>query len=439
MNQIAIFWDESSLWGLLVWRAAVALGFPYHLVKGIEIAQGGLSGKFSLLIVPGGTARLKSLCLGEAGHRAIREWVAAGGNYLGLCGGAGLGLSNGGNPARTAMTGSGLGLCPWHRAEITEWIQHFTSGHVPVRVGTHPLVPESMAGTLANLPIWWPGRFAAPGNEDGVSVLGRYEAGEIQSFPEDLCIADLPLCSLSASVLEQWKEMYGVSLAPEFLYGQPCVLHGAFGRGTYTLSYSHLETPGSAAANRWFAHMVRRLSGVEQTGMSCDVVPDWDPEIMPVLWDDADLLRARAEVEQLIRLGLAQGLLFERSPWLVGWRARVPGAGLNTLRVSLCALTGTRPTPDGERLWKERREIFCRDMEAFRQGVETLLLGQRLSFITPEAVPLKVLEKQRASLFGSPMQGGGLYKAVRDVIDDLLYCNLGGNEHDDGARPEERG
>ena len=94
MTDIAIFWDASQLWGLLVWRAAEAFGLPYRLVKAKEIAQGALSDKTSLLIVPGGTARHKSAALGEKGREAVRAWVRGGGRYVGFCGGAGLGLSD---------------------------------------------------------------------------------------------------------------------------------------------------------------------------------------------------------------------------------------------------------------------------------------------------------------------------------------------------------
>lgn len=427
MTRIAIFWDASQLWGLLVWRAAEALGLPYRLVKAQEIAQGTLSDKTSLLIVPGGTARHKSAALGEAGRLAVRDWVRSGGRYLGFCGGAGLGLSDGGNPVRTAETGTGLGLCPWHRAEISEWIQHFVSGHVRVRLAAgHPLVPESLAGGSADIPIWWPGRFATPGDRppeaDGVSVLARYAGGDPRTCPPDLCVADLPLSSLSPEVLEQWKELHGVSLVPEFLGGHPCVLHGSFGKGSYTLSYSHLETPGSMDANRWFAHLVRLLSGVAPRG---DVVPDWSPVDMPVHWADPVLLEARDGVRKLIELGLAHGLLFKRAPWLTGWRARVPGAGLNTLLMALCVLVGTERTEAGDAFWRTRRTRFAEDFSLFRQGVESLLLGQRLATIMPEAVPRSVLDGQRTALFGSAMQGGGLYKALLDVADALLFFNLG--------------
>ena len=179
MTDIAIFWDASQLWGLLVWRAAEAFGLPYRLVKAKEIAQGALSDKTSLLLVPGGTARHKSAALGEKGREAVRAWVRGGGRYVGFCGGAGLGLSDAADPVRTAEIGTGLQLCPWHRAEIGERVQHFVSGHVRVRFqGGHPLVPECFSdpvppGSEPAIPIWWPGRFAASsgGPGDGVDVL----------------------------------------------------------------------------------------------------------------------------------------------------------------------------------------------------------------------------------------------------------------------------
>ena len=430
MTDIAIFWDASQLWGLLVWRAAEAFGLPYRLVKAKEIAQGALSDKTSLLLVPGGTARHKSAALGEKGREAVRAWVRGGGRYVGFCGGAALGLSDAADPVRTAEIGKGLCLCPWHRAEIGERVQHFVSGHVRVRFqGGHPLVPEFFSepvapGSEPAIPIWWPGRFAASsgGPDDGVDVLARYAGSDPRTCPPDLCVADLPLSSLSPAVLEQWIELYGVSLAPGFLNGQPCALHGRYGKGSYTLSYSHLETPGSPDANRWFAHILRTLTGFEPRA---DTVPAWRPGEMPVLWHDPDLLEARRGMEELIRLGIAHDQLFERAPWLTGWRSGVPGAGLNALFMGLCVLTGVAPSAEAERLWASQRVRFGEMFSLFRQGVEGLLLGLRLATIMPEEVPRKILAEQRLALFGSAMQGGGLYKELMDMVDALLFLSLG--------------
>ena len=55
-------------------------------------------------------------------------------------------------------------------------------------------------------------------------------------------------------------------------------------RGSYTLSYSHLETPGSPQANAWLAHLLRSLAGLSP---HTDATPSWDVAAQPVLWPDA--------------------------------------------------------------------------------------------------------------------------------------------------------
>ena len=43
----------------------------------------------------------------------------------------------------------------------------------------------------------------------------------------------------------------------------------------------------------------------------------------------------------------------------------------------------------------------------------------------PEEGPRKILAEQRLALFGSAMQGGGLYKELMDMVDELLFLSLG--------------
>ena len=128
---------------------------------------------------------------------------------------------------------------------------------------------------------------------------------------------------------------------------------------------------------------------------------------------------------ELIRLGLAHDLLFERAPWLTGWRSGVPGSGLNALFMGLCVLTGVSPSPEAETCWAAQRSRFGETFAVFRQGGEGLLLGLRLATIMPEEVPRKILAEQRLALFGSAMQGGGLYKELMDMVDELLFLSLG--------------
>lgn len=424
--RIALLWDASGLWGLLAWRAFAAMGLPCCLVKGQDIAQALCADKPcqcpALLVVPGGTASLKYAALGPGGRAAVTAYVRGGGQYLGLCGGAGLALAD---------PDAGLALCPWRRAAFADRLQHFLSGHVRARFGAaHPLLPpgdapgdangtaESPAG--AALPVWWPGRFAEPdGPEHGagrqVAVLARYAGPE-----PDLHVADFALAGLPEAVRAEWAAQYGISLTPEAFAGAPCVIHGAYGLGSYTLSYSHLETPASPEANAWLAHLVERLGG----GVAATrVVPEWeaDPALRPA---DPDLRACLADMAGVLELGLEHGLLFARTPWLAGWRSGVPGAALNTLALMLRTLAehegAEHEGAEQERLGRgfaERFALFCGQ-------ARSLLLAQRLAATVPDAVPRDRLTARREALFGSAMRAGGLYQELAQELDERLFAVL---------------
>ncbi len=403
---IAVLWDASHIWGLTVRRALVHMGLPHRLVKAASIAQGALSGKPpALLIAPGGSARLKSKALGPEGRTAVRDFVSDGGHYLGICGGAGFALSEPG----------GLSLCPWRRASYSNRLQHLISGHILVKMrGNHPLCPE-WADALP-LPVWWPGRFA-PQPDDDVRILGSYlqPAG-------DIWLADLPLDSLPPDTLSDWESMYGVRFRPEELYGQACMVHAPFGAGSYTLSYSHLETPDSPPANRLFAHMLRELTGIAPASEQC---PDWGLADRPVNWDDEVLNRARAILEQLIRTGVEHRLIFSRTSWLWGWRTGIPGAALNNMCAALYTAQDLTPNDDALAWWRDKKALFDQKMELFRRGVEQYLLAERLAATLaaaqPQAIDRRVLNLQREALFGPAMEGGGLYEDLTGVLEELVF------------------
>lgn len=404
---IDILWDESHLWGYLAWHAVEAAGLPHRLLKGSEIAQGGLSGK--VLLVPGGSARAKALGLGEAGMAAIRRFVEGGGHYLGICGGAGLALTD------------GLGLCPWDRAGIGDRLQHGVSGRVECAVAAHPLAPAGM--TRALLPIWWPGRFKE--GEGDVRVLARYRAPG-----PDLYVTDMPLALLPPEVLAEWHAVYGVDLRPSLLDNQPGVVTGTRGRGSWLLSYSHLETPPEETAapgsvddaNRWFLHILEQWTGASLSGTALSA---WTPDALPVRWEDADLVRARNELAGLLAHATGLGLLHRRASWLMGWKPGVPGGQLNNLRAALGAAVALEPTDARLARWKESLPEFRAGFALFRQSAASWLLARRLADtldnFRPGMLPKALLVDRKDMLFGSPMSGGGLCGHLLDILESLLF------------------
>lgn len=416
MSSLYMLWDESHLWGLIAWRALAAFGLPFRLVKGEEIAQGALRRKPpAALVIPGGTARRKALRLGPEGIAAIRDYIEHGGTYLGFCGGSGLGL-----------TGEhSLGLCPWTRAGFKNRMLHLVSGHMRVQVnGAHPLTPPELRDAEdIQLPVWWPARFQ-PRQGDDVEVLATYtEPGP------DFWVADLPLATLPAGTLSDWEALYGVTLKPSHLSGAPCLIAGPRGKGRYVLSYAHLETPGSATANRWLAHILETLTGAQAARRD---VPCWRLRELPLAWEDPAMARAVAIMDEVVELGLSHFLLFERNAWLLGWRAGIPGANLNHLHALIRQAASQPPTPAAERFWKERRENFGQTLEHFRDGVLGYLLAERLamtlSHSSPDAVSLKALSAQREALFGPPMIQGGFFGELVEPLEELVFRQLAGNE-----------
>lgn len=415
MPIIHLLWDESHIWGLLLWRALKTWGIEHRLVRGEEIAQAGLSRKScSALLVPGGWAKGKREALGDAGAEAVREYVASGGVYVGFCGGAGLGL-----------TGAfGLGLCPWKRRAFRDRLQHFSSGHMVVDLSPPKdddvpggLIPPQLPPAIM-APVWWPARFQ-PEDGDGVSVLAAY-----REPASDFWVADLPLSSLPKEPVEELETLYGIRFWPHFMTGQPCTITGRYGDGRYVLSYSHLETPDSPEANAWLAHMLSALAGADPVPELRSRTPRWDLRRLPDRWDDPDLDRAKKAMENVIRLGQENLLLFRRNSWLLGWRRGIPGAALNALYSLISQARALPPTDSARDYWRAEAAAFMEQMGHFHAGLVGYLLAERLGMTMTEAnslIPPEALSEQRAVLFGAPMLPGGLMQPLMQSMDELIW------------------
>jgi len=425
MTRVFVVWDDSHLWGLLVLRALRALGVPHGILRAHDIAEGALSGKCGafgpsrgkaaspgLVIVPGGWARGRALRLGQAGCEALRGFVAGGGAYLGFCGGAGLALTG-------PRKGESLGLCPWGRMGFAGRLQHFLSGQVRLHLRAGDPLALPGAGELL-APVWWPAQFAPPQDPAGVEVLARY-AGT----GPDFWVADLDLARFPEETLCDWENLYGLQVRPDFLTGRPAVISGRFGQGRYVLSYPHLETPDSPAANAWLGHMLCELTG--ETCREDITVPPWRVGADALLWDDPTLLAAKAALEAAIALGQEHLLLFWRNPWLLGWRRGVPGPGINSVYALVCEALATAPTEAARRYWCDEAEGFARLSTLFGQGLSGLLLAERLDMTvrqTPgvdgaDDVFAKNLREMRTALFGPPPTTGGVCGQMLGILEEL--------------------
>ncbi|KAB1442959.1 BPL-N domain-containing protein [Pseudodesulfovibrio senegalensis] len=408
MSSIHIYWDESHFWGLMAQRALKHWGIPHRLVRAEEIAQGALAGKLDgeiprVLLVPGGRARGKRDRLGPAGEQALWHYVESGGTYIGFCGGAGLALRD------------NLGLCPWRRRPFSDRLQHFLSGHMHVDLNADdPRVPSEL-GSEALIPVWWPGQFYEQDN--GVKVLASYRTPGPDFWVADICLKTLP-----KGTLTDWENLYGIRLKPDFLNDTPSLIRGNCGKGEYILSYAHLETPASPQANLWLASLLGELLEITP---NTTTLPAWDVAGRPVVWDNSVLSQARSSLESIIETGLQHFLLFWRTPWLLGWRRGIPGAGINSLYSMICEAQAAPPTPQAEQFWQQESAKFEKAVKLLHEGLTGYLLAERLAMTVyhsgPSSLDPDVLANQRAALFGKPAHPGGIYAAIANTLETLHW------------------
>lgn len=356
----------------------------------------------AVLLVPGGGARCKAKALGKAGRAALREWLAAGGFYLGICGGAGLALRHN-NPDE------GLGICPWQRLAFPDRLYHLLSGH---------LRASGPNGQML-LPVFWPARFEAE-RSGSIKILARY----IAPGP-DLWLADLPFMEAPPAVRQQWISAGCLDKTLDFPVGQPLVIEGSFGRGAYILSYSHLEAPASKDANEWLANI---LSDCGIDGIAAQIVPTWNlaaPEShqMPESAIKETMRTTYANIWQLVMMAEKAGFLFLRAPWLLGWRRGLPGMPCNHLLACLALLAELAPMPKMEKFWNYCGREFQALVPLFLERAEAWFWNYRLAETVhaSQKEQILILETERDAIFGHPMLGGGLIQKILQILEELIY------------------
>ena len=170
--------------------------------------------------------------------------------------------------------------------------------------------------------------------------------------------------------------------------GRPCAVAGTFGRGSWLLSYSHLETPadfpGSEQAGAWLLHILRSWC---DSSLTMTALPALSFDALPVLWEDAVLLSAKTTLQKLIALAGELGLLFPRNRWLLGWRSGVPGAQFNSLNAALSTTLSLPPDTCRIHIWKEKRNDFEKAFALFAQGARSWLLARRLADTLADSAP----------------------------------------------------
>lgn len=405
----AFFWDKSFLWGIIAFQTFRELDVLFDLMTASDIRDGGLAG-YDIIFVPGGWASDKIIALGDDGRSRIRDFVAGGGAYLGICGGAGLALNH----------ENGLALTPVSRMPTRARVPSF-SGKIGLRHSErqHPMWKNASDDTAFY--AWWPGQFALDDAKD-VAVLARYgDPGD------DSYVTDLPvLPSVDWGAMEK---SYGINLDPARLAGEPAVIETRFGEGMVFLSYLHFETPGDNAGHGVLLNVLSHLARGKQVISSDAGRLDRNAGALVSPGPDAGISAIVNELDKaardLIAFGRNNYLWSERNDWILQWRRGVRGVEYSTLRAMIKAIAENAARIDGS----DRRSV--NNLERLRElalpffdDAKGLLRLERDAIASGPISPLKTDDPRigalREKLFSNSKRCGGLYEETLELADEIL-------------------
>ncbi len=430
---LALFWDQSLVWGLICLETLRQLQLPFQLLSSAEIRQ-GLLDAYRVLLVPGGWAAHKMEALGSVGQERIKQFVMGGGCYLGFCGGAGLALSS--PPS--------LGLVPLQRLPLKDRLPSASGPLVIAENCDHPIwqdLPERLTTS-----VWWPSQFQRKAAAT-VRILATYAA-----LAKGFWISDLPLDDLETQDMDyaSWEQIYGINLDPSRLLNQPAVVEAQLGQGRAILSYPHLETPGDPEANRLLVNIVRYLdsSAAKHRPQATAVAAvHRESHPPPGIQTLECLQQAATTVEDLIAFGQRHLLWNWRLPWLLHWRRGIRGLECGSLAVLMRVLVRemkrlhVHSSNAGNDPWLIPTRALLDGTRSFCQLARRLMLEEKLAGQSWTCSKLgkvnTTVDQLRAQLYGTQMNHGGLCRIVFDRLDRMLFQIFKSQYHNQIGRTTE--
>jgi putative intracellular protease/amidase len=431
-SKTAFLWDESFIWGLMAYEALKKNNLPFELIRSEDIKQKGLN-SYSMLFVPGGWASNKLKALGDEGIAEIKRFVKNGGNYLGLCGGAGL------------ATMDGIGLLGIKRKPTKDRVPSF-SGRISLSINKHQIWEGLDNADNKKFHAWWPSQFVVQDNR--IKILAAYGEPMPDAFSSDLCIGDVLNSGRDWSELES---IYKINLNPSKLIGEPAVVEGIYGKGKIILSLIHFDTPEDIAGHAVLKNMWKYLSGevldtdnlINKNTPPTTTAGDFTNTPLSSKNEAGGHLGGLTEsvsiiselfdaAKDLISFGERNFLWFQRNPMFFQWRRGVRGLEYCNLYMLIKKINDLLHSHNKykyiyhftenlhSKLFKIRGAFL-----PFYTKAKKLLLMERLAMqnghITYEKCDEQLIQSLRLELFSASKSYGGMYKRLIDDIDRLLF------------------
>ncbi len=397
----------------MAFKALKGQGLPFELIRAEDIKAGKLD-RYKMLFVPGGWASNKSRALEETGLAVIRDFVAKGGSYLGFCGGAGL----------ATKTKGGIGLLNVKRRPTKERVPSF-SGKIELNLKSHPIwktAGEDQKQRTTVFNAWWPSQLIVEDND--VEVLATYGNALSDSFSSDLNVGDVELNGDWAAM----ENIYKINLDPGRLLNEPSVIEGMYGKGKVILSLVHFDTPGDLNGQQVLVNLWEYLAEGTKAQSGKRKAKKEDEINIHIKAPGTLCAMLYALCSELMLLGERNFLWFRRNSMLFQWRRGVRGLEYNTLHImmkEIAEIIGGREEEQRIKNIDERLENIKDLLIPFAGKAKKLLILERHAMqkgpITYEKCDDAEIQEIRLELFSDSKSHGGMFKALLDEMDKLLF------------------
>lgn len=399
----AIFWNESHIWGIWLYKALKFLNLKVDLLIAEELEL-LTPDRYSVVFVPGGWSSNKLKVLKETGIKKIKEFIEEGGIYFGICGGAGL------------ATEEGLGLVKVKKSKNR--VPAYSGTFLALVEETHPLFKGFKNPSLFYL--FYPPEFEI--KENSVKVLAWFFKPGKDAFSSDLPVVDFE------NFWDEVEDFYEIPLRPNRMINKPVFIEGNFGKGKVYLSLIHVDTPGDKSGlkilkNLASLYKISQVSENKKTTLKTFKLTGLQKEFL-------NLLKSYAkDINELVFLGERNFLFYKRYPFLYQWRRGIRGLEYLNLQIMfnelLELLTQVKLSKNlVEELWRKFIEILP-DLTYFLNLSPVLLIKERLNLnkgkLTYKETQDEELKALREKLFGENKSYGGIYKKILDVIDNIFF------------------
>ncbi len=400
----AIFWNESYLWGIWLYKALESINLKVDILSVEELEKLNIE-NYSVFFVPGGWSSNKLKVLNESTKEIIRKFVEEGGIYFGICGGAGL------------ATEEGLGLVKVKKNKNR--VPSFSGSFIATIKKEHPLFKNIKQ--YSKFYLFYPPDFEIKDTNSVKTLAWFLKPGE-DAFSSDLPVVDFK------NLWEEVETFYEIPLNPKRMIDKPVLMESSLGKGIVYLSLIHVDTPGDKNGlkilkNLSFLHKISMNKNTQNKKFIKEKDLESQQKIFLSTIQDFTFL-----VNELIILAERNFLLYRRYPFLYQWRRGIRGLEYLNLWIIFKELLKLLKKVKLKRklvenLLKKFGEIID-DLNYFIEVSSILLIKERVNLSKGKLTYIETqdeeVKKIRENLFGKSKSYGGLYKKILDTLDYIF-------------------